>query len=136
MRGRTPSIRSKWHLPKKCYRLAVEYALNYDQWKAEIRSLRDQSTAIRYDKDKVQSSCTGSPTEAAAIRSAELQSKIAKIDQAITEASDGMDEYVRLHVCNEYTYYQLTHGAHRMPLNKNQFGELCQHFYYILYQLI
>lgn len=136
MRGRMPSIRSKWYLPKECYRLAVEYALNYDQWQAEIRSLEDHSTAIRYDKDKVQSAYTGSPTEAAALKISDLQAKVDKIDQAIAEASEGMDKYIRLHVCNEYTYYQLTHGAHRMPLNKNEFGEIRRHFYYILYYLI
>ena len=136
MRGRTPSVRSKWHLPKKCYRLAVEYALNYEQWKAEIRSLRDQSVAIRYDKDKVQTNASYNPTEAAAIRAAELQQKVDTIDRIIAELSDGMDEYIRLHVCYEYNYYQLTHGSYRMPLNKNEFGDIRQHFYYELYPQI
>lgn len=136
MRGRMPSIRSKWHLPKKCYRLAVEYAANYEQWKAEIRSLRDQSTAIRYDKDKVQGNSQYNPTEAAGIRSAELQAKVDKIDDTIKVVSDGLDEYIRLHVCYDYSYYQLTHGSYHMPLNKNDFGEIRQRFYYELYQVI
>ena len=121
----------------QCYRLAVEYALNYDMWRAEIRSLRNQSQAIRYDKDKVQSSSDYNPTEAAAIKTAELQHKLDIIDEAIAKVADeDLEEYLRLHVCNGYTYWQLTNGRLHMPLNKNEFGELRQHFYYELYQSI
>lgn len=121
----------------QCYRLAVEYALNYDMWRAEIRSLRNQSQAIRYDKDKVQSSSDYNPTEAAAIKAAELQHKLDIIDEAIAKVADeDLEEYLRLHVCNGYTYWQLTNGRLHMPLNKNEFGELRQHFYYELYQSI
>lgn len=136
MKGRQPNVNNKWHIPCQCYRLAVEYALNYDNWKNEIGSLRDQSKAIRYDKDKVQSSCDYNPTQEAAIRAAELQRKIDIIDQAIGKVGGDMERYLRLHVCNGYTYWQLTNGRHHMPLNKNDFGELRQHFYYELYQNI
>ena len=137
MKGRTPSANNKWHIPVQCYRLAVEYALNYDMWRAEIRSLRNQSQAIRYDKDKVQSSSDYNPTEAAAIKAAELQHKLDIIDEAIAKVADeDLEEYLRLHVCNGYTYWQLTNGRLHMPLNKNEFGELRQHFFYELYQSI
>lgn len=136
MRGRKPSVKSPYYLPDHSYELAREYALNYDAWMAEIRSLRDQSKAIRYDKDKVQSSSGYDPTEAAAIAIAELQSKIDKIDESIAEAADGLDYYIRLAVCNEYTYRQLTNGRLHMPLNKNEFGRIRQRFYYILYSKI
>lgn len=137
MRGRTPSENNKWHIPVQCYKLAVEYALNYDMWRAEMRSLRNQSRAIRYDKDKVQSSPDYNPTEEAAIKAAEIQKKMDIIDETIAKvAPPELEEYLRLHVCNGYTYWQLTNGRHHMPLNKNDFGELRQHFYYELYQQI
>lgn len=132
MRGRTPSERSKYYIPNPCYRLSVEYALNYDIWQAEIKSLRNQAKGIRYDKDKVQSSGDYNPTEAAGIRITELQEKVDKIDKALQEAAGDMEDYIRLNVCNGFTYYQLVHGYH-MPLNKNEFGDIRQHFYYVLY---
>ena len=137
MRGRTPSQNSEYYLPTDSYRLSVEYALNYGIWKAEIKSLRDQSKAIVYDKDKVQSNSDYNPTEAAAIAIADLQIKIDKIEKTLDEVSpEGISEYIKLAVCHGFTYTQLTTGRHHMPLNKNEFGLIKHHFYYSLYDKI
>ena len=136
MRGRLPSEKSKWYLPQHQYLMALEYALNYDAWMAEIRSLENQSKAIRYDKDKVQSSGDYNATEDAAMEILELRNKIERIDKAIEAVSGGLDRYIRLAVCYGFTYTQLTTGRHNMPLNKNEFGEIKHHFYYCLYYLI
>lgn len=135
-RGRKPSQRSPYYLPGNAYMLAQEYALNYDMWSAELRSLCNQSKAIDYSKDRVQSSGDYDPTEAAAIDIAELQSKLDKIDRTIKEVSEGMDDFIRLAVCYDYTYRQLTMGRLRMPLNKNDFGRIKHHFYFELYKKI
>lgn len=136
MRGRTPSKSSKYYLPVVQYYLAINYALNYDVWRAEIRSLRDQSKAICYDKDKVQTSNDYNATEAAAIQISEIQKKVDKIEETLEEVSDGMEYYIKLAVCYGFTYTQLTTGKYKMPLNKNEFGEIKHHFYYNLYQKI
>ena len=137
MRGRKPGKNSEYYLPVTCYMLSVDYALNYDTWKAEIRSLRNQSKAIAYDKDKVQSNSDYNPTEAAAIAISELQSKVDKIEKTIEEvAPEGTDVFIKLAVCNGFTFTQLTTGKHRMPLNKNQFGSIKHKFYYRLYEKI
>ena len=137
MRGRRPNKNSEYYLPVNSYMLSVDYALNYGAWKAEIKSLRDQSKAIVYDKDKVQSNSDYNPTEAAAIAINDLQNKVDKIDKTIDEVSpEGLDEFIKLAVCYGFTYTQLTTGKHRMPLNKNQFGDIKHHFYYKLYERI
>lgn len=137
MRGRRPNKNSEYYLPVNSYMLSVDYALNYGAWKAEIKSLRDQSKAIVYDKDKVQSNSDYNPTEAAAIAINDLQTKVDKIDKTIDEVSpEGLDEFIKLAVCYGFTYTQLTTGKHRMPLNKNQFGDIKHHFYYKLYERI
>lgn len=136
MRGRKPSQKSPYYLPGHSYDLAKEFALNYDLWQAEIRALRDQSKAVTYDKDKVKTSNSYNPTEAAAMDIADIQSKVDKIEEALAEASEGLDEYIKLAVCYEYTYRQLTMGRLHMPLNKNEFGRIRQRFYYILYSKI
>lgn len=132
MRGRKPSPKSKYYLPPRQYALAVSFALMRDEWAAEIRSLQDQSRAIRYDKEKVQQSSDYNSTEAAAIEILDLEAKIKKIDSTLREVSEGLDEYIKLAVCNGFTYTQLTTGRHRMPLNCNKFGEIKHRFYYEL----
>lgn len=135
-RGRKPSIKSPYYLPGKAYSLAMEYANNYDMWMAELRSLRNQNKAIDYSKDRVQATGDYDPTETAAIDIAELQSKLDKIDDTIREVSEGMDDFIRLAVCYDYTYRQLTMGRLKMPLNKNDFGRIKHHFYFELYKKI
>ena len=136
MRGRRPSEKSKYYLPPRQYAYAVSYALMRDEWEAEIRSLSNQSKAIRYDKEKVQVSLDYNATESAAIEILELTCKIEKIDSTIREVSEGCDYYIRLAVCNGFTFTQLTTGRHRMPLNCNKFGEIRHKFYYKLFMKI
>ena len=136
MRGRKPSENSKYYLPPKEYQYAVSYALMRDEWAAEIRAIRDQSKAIRYDVDKVQTSNAVNITEAAAIDVIELEQKIEKIDRTIEKVSEGLDDFIKLAVCNGFTFTQLTTGRHRMPINQNKFGEIKHKFYYELYLVI
>lgn len=136
MRGRKPSENSKYYLPPKQYAYVVSYALMRDEWAAEVRSIRDQSRAIRYDKDKVQSNNCESVTEAAAIDVLELESKIEKIDRTIEKVSEGLEDYIKLAVCNGFTFTQLTTGRHHMPINQNKFGEIKHKFYYELYMIV
>lgn len=136
MRGRKPSENSKYYLPPKQYQYVVSYALMRDEWAAEVRNLRDQSRAIRYDVDKVQTSGDRNVTEAAAIDVLELESKIEKIDSTLVKVSEGLESDIKLAVCNGFTFTQLTTGKHHMPLNANKFGEIKHRFYYELYMLI
>lgn len=134
MRGRKPSKRSEYYLPPKQYMFACSYALMRDEWRAEIRSLENQARAIRYDKDKVQSHSDYDATERAAFDILEIQRKVDLIDATIAEVSEGLDDYIRLAVCNGFTYTQLTTGRHHMPLNHVAFGRIKHRFYWTLYQ--
>lgn len=136
MRGRKPSVNSKYYLPPKQYAYVVSYALMRDEWAAEIKSMRDQSKAIRYDVDKVQTSGGVNVTEAAAIDVLELESKIEKIDSTIAKVSEGLGDYIKLAVCNGFTYTQLTTGRHHMPINQNKFGEIKHKFYFELFRIV
>lgn len=136
MRGRRPSEKSKYYLPPRQYCYAVSYALMRDEWEAEIKSLENQSRAIRYDIDKVQTSLSGDITEKAAIEIIDLRSKIEKIDSTISEVSEGQDNYIKLAVCNGFTFTQLTSGRYRMPLNCNKFGMIKHRFYFELFHKI
>ena len=54
MKHRILSEKNKYYLPKEDYLTAIHYALRYPMMLAELDDVRDTSTAIRYDKDKVQ----------------------------------------------------------------------------------
>lgn len=136
MRGRKPSKKSEYYLPPKQYMFAVSYALMRDEWKAEIRSLENQARAIRYDKDKVQSHSDYNATERAAFEILEIQKKVDNIDKTIEEVSEGLDAYIKLAVCNGFTYTQLTTGRYHMPLNHIAFGKIKHKFYWTLFQRI
>lgn len=134
MRGRKPSRSSEYYLPPRAYYYAVSYALMRDEWRAEIKSLENQARAIRYDKDKVQSHSDYNATERAAFEILEIQKKVDLIDKTIEEVSEGLDAYIKLAVCNGFTYTQLTTGRYHMPLNHVAFGKIKHRFYWALYQ--
>ena len=140
MRGRKPSTRSEFYLPSNQYLYAVRHALLRDDWMAEIKALENQSKAIRYDIDRVQSTPDYNATETAAFEILEIQKKIDKIDKALEIACEGLDDYttecIRLAVTKGFTYTQLTTGRHRMPLNHVAFGMIKHKFYYALYNLL
>ena len=54
MKYRTLSEKNTYYLPKEEYLTAIHYALRYPLMLAELNDARDTSSAIRYDKDCVQ----------------------------------------------------------------------------------
>ena len=53
---RTLSENNKYYLPKHTYLTCIHYALQYRDWRAELDAERDTRGAIRYDKDRIQTS--------------------------------------------------------------------------------
>ena len=128
---RIPAETNKYFLPKHTFLACVHYALQYRDWKAYLDAERDTRGAIRYDKDRVQTSNDFDSTSATAIRMIEIQDKVDMIDGIITEiCEDGMSKYLRMSVCYGFTIYQLQEiGA---PCGKNYMSKLRQKFYYEL----
>lgn len=134
MKYRPPSEKSVYYLHKDYYVAAVRYALQYKTWKGEIQTSADTVAGIRYDKEKVQTSNNYDSTSETAIRRAEIGEKIKMIDDIIAEVAPGLEEYLRMSVCYGFTYYQLIERG--MPLNRNAYSVLRQHFYYELHRRI
>lgn len=128
---RVPAQSNKYYLPKHTYLTCIHYALQYRDWKAYLDAERDTRGAIRYDKDRVQTSNDFDSTSATAIRMIEIQAKVDKIDGIIADiCEEGMEKYLRMSVCYGFTKYQL--AEHGMPCGKNYIGKLRQRFYYEL----
>lgn len=127
---KAPSIKSKYFIPKEPFYTVLHFSMTYPLWLAEYKTSADTAKAIVYDKERVQTSNQYDSTQDTAIKLAEIKSNIDMIDKTISEVSDGQDYYIRLSVCYGLTYWQLRSKG--MPLNKNEYGEMRQHFYFLL----
>lgn len=128
---RTPKSGNKYYLPEHTYYACIHYALQYKDWRAYLDAERDTRGAIRYDKDRVQTSGDFDSTSATAIRMLDIQAKVDKIDGCIKAVcDDAMAKYLRLSVCYGVKFYQLQEQG--VPCGKNYMTKLRQHFYYEL----
>ena len=129
---RIPSKKSKYYLPKEEYLTAIHYALRYPLLIEELKTNADTSQAIRYDKDRVQTSNQYDATAEIGIRRAEIRDKIEKIESSLEEATDTKTElkFLRLHVCYGATFWQLEERG--MKCGEYRFSNMRQYFYYLL----
>ena len=128
---RTLSENNQYYLPKHSYLTCIHYALQYRDWKAMLDADRDTRGAIRYDKDRVQTSNDFDSTSTIAIKMVEIQRKVDLIDSIIEEVcEESIQKYLRLNVCYGFTIFQLQdQGA---PIGKNYMTKIRQRFYYEL----
>lgn len=127
---RTPAENSKYYIPKEDYLTAIHYSLRYPLWLAEIKDKTDTSKAIRYDKDKVQSSSDYDATAESAIKIAEIRDKINLIDDVISRVAPDMEYWIRLGVCYGLTFDQLK--GKKMPCERDKYYLMRRHYYYEL----
>lgn len=130
---RTPSKKSRWYLPKDDYLTAVHYALRYPKLLASLPPANSGS-AIRYDRDRVQSSEQYDATSALAMKRLEIKDKLELIDWCIHEVANGQDDILRRNVCYGVTYYQLRDSGYLG--SAYEFGQMRQKFYYLLIEYI
>lgn len=124
------SEKNVYSLPKEDYLTAIHYALRYPLWVEELRTAADTGGAIRYDKEKVQTSINGDPTADVAIRMAEIASKVNMIDDIIKKVANGIDNHLRMGVCYGLTFDQLK--AKGIPCERDAYYIRRRHFYYEL----
>lgn len=127
---RTPSENSKYYIPKEDYLTAIHYSLRYPLWKEEVADMANTAGAIRYDKDRVQTSGNYDSTFEAAVRITEKQHKLQLIDDTIHDVADGMDYWLRLGVCYGLTFDQLKGKG--MPCEHKKYYLIRRMYYYKL----
>lgn len=126
------SVRSKWYLPKHKFLTAYHYALQYQEWKNEYKTLTDSSKAIRYDIDKVKTTCDADPTEKLAVRRAELIEKIETVEKIAAEAAPDIAKYLLIGVTQEGVSFDYLRTSLGMPCGKNAYSSRRGKFYFIL----
>lgn len=129
---RTLSESNPYFLNKHTYLACIHYALQYSDWKAYLEAERDTRGAIRYDKDRIQTTNDFDSTSETAMRMVEISEKVAKVDACITAACDDvvMEKWLRLGVCYGFALHQLLDSG--MPCGKKLYYSLRQRFYYEL----
>lgn len=127
---RTPSKNSKYYIPKEDYLTAIHYSLRYSLLKQEVEDLANTAGAIRYDKDRVQTSGNYDSTYEAAVRIQDKQQKIQLIDDTIAMVADGMDDWLRLGVCYGLTFDQLKGKG--IPCEHKKYYAMRRQYYYCL----
>jgi hypothetical protein len=127
---RTLTEKNKYYIPKEDYLTAIHYSLRYPLWLAELQDIRDTSSAIQYDKDRVQTSVSDDMVVNAALRASEISMKVDLIDNTIHQCAEGMDKHLRLGVCYGLTFAQLKNRG--MPCERDMYYRIRQRYYYEL----
>ena len=130
------SVRSKWYLPKHKFLTAYHYAMQYQEWRNEYKTLTDSSKAIRYDLEKVQTSEDSDPTEMLAMRRAELIEKIESIERIAEEAAPDISRYLLIGVTQEGVSFEYLRASLGMPCGKNTYSSRRGKFYFLLSKYI
>lgn len=125
---KTPTKDSKYWVPSEDFRTALHWSLRYPLWIAELSIEPDTSQAIRYDKDKVQTSGNYDSTMETAIRRDELRRKAELLEGTVREVAPDIYKFLLLGVTQGRTVYQLIDEG--MPCSKDYFIERRQQYYY------
>ncbi len=128
------SQKNKYYIPREDYLTAIHYSLRYPLWLAELDDARDTSTAIRYDKDKVQSSPNADMVFNAANRAIQISERVQLIDGIIQICAGDLEYFLRLGVCYGLTFNQLKSKG--MPCEHKKYYEMRRQYYYELSRMI
>lgn len=124
------SQKNKYYIPREDYLTAIHYSLRYPLWLAELDDARDTATAIRYDKDKIQTSPNGDMVFNAASRAIQISEKVQLIDSIIQMCADDLEYFLRLGVCYGLTFNQLKSKG--MPCEDKKYYKIRREYYYLL----
>ena len=131
-----PTKNSKYYISKQKYLTARHFCLQYSEWQDEYNALSNGSiSGIDYD-GMPHGSSVGDPTQAKAMRMAELSRKISLVEQTATEAGEDIAEWILKGVTIEdatFNYLKMVMG---IPCEKDMYYERRRKFYWLISQRI
>lgn len=131
---RTLSKQNKYYIPKETFLMVIHYCKQYPMWEQELSITLDQSRAIRYDRDRVQSSNNYDPTSEPAIKRADIARKKEVVDNTAKSIAGVMYKWLILGVCYDMPYYVLKQKG--IPCGKNMYYDKRRQFYYAMSQIL
>lgn len=127
---RIPSEKSKYYIQKEEYLTVVHFCRQYPEWVKELSVEPDSGGAIRYDRERVQTSGNYDANAELAMRRYELARKKQLVDDAAREAAGGMAEWLVLGVSYGFAFWELE--VRGIPCEKNAYYKMRRKFYFIL----
>ena len=127
------SQKNEFWISKHAFYTAYHYALQYGEWRDEYERISGGVRAVNYD-GMPHGSNVGNPTEAAAIRAAELSAKMQTVQETARLADPEIVKYLLKAVTNEGITYEYLRGIMGIPCGHNRYYKARRKFYYLLSQ--
>ena len=125
------SKKSEYYIPAALYKQCEYFCRQYPDWVKELATAADPSAAIRYDREKVQTSGDYDSTAELAMRRHSIAVKKQMVDDAIAATvPKALREYVLIGVTRKVTVWWLISMG--MPCGKNMYYKLRRAFFYEL----
>jgi len=129
--ARRNEYRGKWKISKHTFLMALHFAYQYNDWKAERDRLVNTSRAITYS-DMPHGTSIPNPTEEVGMRIAELSDRIELVEQTAKEADAEIYPWLLKAVTEENVGYDFLKLRHEIPCGKDMYQERRRKFYYLL----
>ena len=126
---RTPSQKKRWYIPKHTFLAARHYALQYEDWRDEYRTIVDLQ---KKDEGEGHSNLTGDPTGSAAIRAAELSEKMQLVEKTVADVDKDLYNWLLIAVTRENMTYTVLNQRLNIPCSAGTFYDRRRMFYYLL----
>ena len=129
MEIRPPARSSKYYLPKQKFLTVYHYCLQYREWKDALDSMVEVG-AVTYD-GMPRGSGTGDRTSSAAIKRAEIETKMKMVEDAVRDADSGIYKWLLKGVTENmpYKYLRTIMG---IPCGHNRYFEARRRFYWLM----
>ena len=129
-----PARKSKWWLPKQRMLTVYHYCLQYPEWEDTYRALGGGSgiRGVTYD-GMPHGTGVGNPTEAAALRTAEVSMKMQKLRDTVQEVAPDIYLWL-LKGVTEGVSYEYLKSVMGIPCGHNYYWEKRRQFYWTMSQ--
>ena len=118
-----------YYLPRETFLTVIHWVRQYPTWLA-IKAAEKGPRGVSYDGERVQSNGLGDPTAHAAIRMAQVSSKIEIVERCAQEVAKDLASWIILGTCYQLTYNQLRERG--IPCGKDLYYKLRRQFYFAI----
>lgn len=133
---RAKTLSKKYNISKNRYRELYYYALQYQEWKDELKYKYDTSKAVVPNDMPTAHNGDSDTTSDAAIKCAELSHKIETVETAARLADPDLCKYILKAVTSNNINFNYLSTVMGIPCSANTFYDRRRKFYWYLSQTI
>ena len=125
--------KSKWKISKHEFYTVYHFALQYNDWVAEYKTLAGINAL---SGDAPGGSGPSDPTAVQAVKLSELYDKISLVEKCVRLTDESLYRYILKGVTQENVTYNYLERTMRIPCSRGTYYSLRRKFYYLLNQQI